>query len=194
MSSFLDENRTKTDTNGAKPPPQHTTHAQGHTRPPKHTQPTWLPTQAARTTEMRTTVEVVHRCHRHHSSTSQRLRLHQEQPEEVLSAMATRSPRRPMPNSRLIANKTGSSDSEYKLRGEDVQDQRRRKSSHQDSPVACHRRHMPPRLQLRLHTKGSQGGRRVEHVGRRACPKRKNLSYVRCILANPALLFILADP
>jgi hypothetical protein len=39
-----------------------------------------------------------------------------------------------MPNSRLIANKTGSSDSEYELRGEDVQDQRRRKSSRRDRP------------------------------------------------------------
>jgi hypothetical protein len=39
-----------------------------------------------------------------------------------------------MPNSRPIAKKTGSSDSEDKLRGEDVQDQRQRKSSHRDRP------------------------------------------------------------
>jgi hypothetical protein len=47
---------------------------------------------------------------------------------------ASRSPCRPMPNSRLNVNKTGSSDSEYELRGEDVQDQRRRKSSRRDRP------------------------------------------------------------
>jgi hypothetical protein len=134
VSDFLGGNRTKTDTNGTKSPNnrQHTPKA---TQDPK-THLANLATNISRThtTETRKTVEVAHRCHRHHSSTSQRLRLHQEQPKEILTVTASRSPRRPMPNSRLIANKIGSSDSQYELQGEDVQDQRRRKSSRRDRP------------------------------------------------------------